>query len=209
MKIKKVFSILLKISVFKTLYYSIKFKAKIIVGKGTVINLQKCSKITILKGGVLFLGYEYTLPQKTVLDIYKKGEIKISGRVSINNGTKIVIGENAILSIGNKTYINEHSRIQCRKRIDIGEKCAIAWNVNILDTDEHTIVIGGIEQLKYADVVIGNNVWIGCNAIILKGVNIEDNVVIGAGSVVTKNIRSKTLNAGNPTKVLKENVSWF
>jgi len=194
-----------KISVIKTIYYSLKFKSKIFVGKGTVINLHRQSKI--INTGVLFIGCDFSLPQKTVLDIYNNGTLKTDGIVKINNGTKIMIWKNAILSIGNGSYINEHSRVQCRKSIKIGENCAISWNVNILDTDEHEIIIDGKRKQKEKEVIIGNHVWIGCNCTILKGVNIGDGAVIGAGTVVTKDIKVKSLVVGNPYKI-REGIDW-
>jgi maltose O-acetyltransferase len=55
-------------------------------------------------------------------------------------------------------------------------------------------------------VIIGDNVWIGERAIILKGVNIGDNAIVAAGSVVTKSIPNNSLVAGNPAKIIKQNL---
>ena len=57
---------------------------------------------------------------------------------------------------------------------------------------------------KGVPITIGNNVWIGGNATILPGVNIGDNSVIGAGSVVTKDIPSNVLAVGNPCRIIKK-----
>lgn len=205
-KVKKIFVILSKTSMIKTLYYSLKFKSQIIIGRGTALNLQKGSQIVVTKGR-LYLGYDFTLPQKTVLDIYHNGRLVIDGVVRINRGTKVLIGENAILKIGHNTYINEHSRIQCREDIEIGKGCAIAWNVNILDTDEHVAVINGKKSTN-GKVTIGNRVWIGCNVIILKGTVLGDGSIIAAGSVVTKDVPQATLIGGNPAKIIREGIEW-
>ena len=59
--------------------------------------------------------------------------------------------------------------------------------------------------LEYAfPITVGNNVWIGANVTVLPGVSIGDDAVIGAGSVVTKNIPSGVLAAGNPCRVIRE-----
>jgi acetyltransferase-like isoleucine patch superfamily enzyme len=206
-KIRSYLNLFLKLSLFKTVYYSLKFNSVIFLGKGSIINLHKNAHIIVNKGR-LNIGLEYTLPQKTVIDIHRNAKFIINGMVNINKGTKIMIGENASLKIGNKTYINEHSRIQCRNNIEIGESCAIAWSVNILDTDEHSIITNKEKKKVFGNVKIGNNVWIGCNSIVLKDVEIGNGVVIGAGTIVTKDIPSNCLAVGSPAKVLKENVIW-
>ena len=61
------------------------------------------------------------------------------------------------------------------------------------------------EEREYAKPIkVGNNVWIGGNVVVLPGVTIGDNVVIGAGSIVTKDIPSNSVAVGNPCKVIKE-----
>jgi acetyltransferase-like isoleucine patch superfamily enzyme len=58
--------------------------------------------------------------------------------------------------------------------------------------------------IRTAPVKIGDNVWIGMNAVILKGVNIGDNAVIAAGSVVSKSVAANTIVAGNPAILVKQ-----
>jgi acetyltransferase-like isoleucine patch superfamily enzyme len=58
-------------------------------------------------------------------------------------------------------------------------------------------------------IVIEDNVWIGCNVIILKGVTIGAGSIVAAGSIVTKNVPADSIVAGNPAKVIKENVKWI
>lgn len=59
------------------------------------------------------------------------------------------------------------------------------------------------EKINISPVRIGNNVWIGVRVIILKGINIGDNSIIGAGSVVTKNVPNNSIVVGNPAKVIR------
>lgn len=139
--------------------------------------------------------------------------------ISRRKGSKIVMGHKvklyhdvgiyldsseASIIIGDKTYINRRTELKCQKSIKIGSECAIAWDVTIMDTDYHSV-----DGKNFTSPVnIGNQVWIGCKTIILKGVNIGDGAIVAAGSVVTKDVPPCTIVAGNPAVVIKSNISW-
>ena len=116
-------------------------------------------------------------------------------------GGKIKIGENVGIS---------GTTIYAWNSIEIGANTLIGANCKILDSDLHPIDAGDRMKSDYADfvntapVVIGKNCFIGCNTLILKGVNIGDNSVIGAGSVVTKSIPANVIAAGNPALVVRK-----
>ncbi|MFR2839553.1 MAG: acyltransferase [Zhenhengia sp.] len=206
--IKEIINILPKISIIRTLIYSIRYRGKIIIGKNAKIKIRQKGKINIQKGATLIIGVYYSLPQKMILDIYESGTLNVFGKVNLCTGSKILIGKDAELHIGDGTYINEHSRIQCRKYIEIGENCAISWGVNIMDTDEHYIISNGAKKDKYRSVKIGKHVWIGANATILKGSTIGDNCIVGANSVVNTIINSNSLIVGNPAIIKRCDVNW-
>jgi len=97
--------------------------------------------------------------------------------------------------------------------VTIGEGTLLGANVVIADTDFHPIVPEG-RRYSHADVAVApvtiqENVFIGMNSLILKGVVIGANSVIGAGSVVTKSIPANVIAAGNPCRVLKPLVEEF
>ncbi|MBK8955148.1 MAG: acyltransferase [Saprospiraceae bacterium] len=110
------------------------------------------------------------------------------------------------LIIGDHTYINDNVRIVSHREVQIGNQVLIASGVSIYDHDhqlkwqEHELTFDGYIT---SPVKIGSRVWIGDKVIILKGVTIGDNVVVGAGSVVTADIPSNTIAAGNPCKVIR------
>ena len=100
-------------------------------------------------------------------------------------------------------------QICCNNKITIGKNVWVGTNVTIYDTDFHPI--DPYERLKIpnataksAEVVIEDGVWIGANAMILKGVHIDRCAVIAAGSIVTKDVPAFTIYGGNPAKLIKD-----
>lgn len=136
------------------------------------------------------------------------GEINIGRSAFLYPGVKLsVVGisEKAELKIGENTNIGDRTEIHVGNKVIIGNNCAISWDVCILDRDYHKI--NNLKEIA-KPIIIGDNVWIGCKATILKGVTIGEGAVVAAGSIVTKNVPAKSCVAGNPAKVIKENVVW-
>src|SRR5690606_17596805 len=108
----------------------------------------------------------------------------------------VTVGENCRLyinSFGSEPWL-----------ISIGNKVTITTNVLLLTHDGSTWLVEdkkGRRQL-YRRIIIGNNVFIGKNSIILPGVKIDDNVIVAAGSVVTKSVPSGKIVGGNPAKII-------
>lgn len=114
------------------------------------------------------------------------------------DGGSLRIGRNTGLS-GVTIYAKSH--------IEIGNDCLIGANVKIFDTDFHPsdpeLRRKTPNAGKVAPVTIGDNVFIGANAMVLKGVTIGDDSVIAAGSVVVKDVPAGSLAGGNPAKVIR------
>jgi len=143
-----------------------------------------------------------------------------SNHVSCYAGCSFAIGENGHCTIGDFTLLNG-ALIMAEERIEIGSHCLVSWNVGIADSDFHPLEPArrlidaqalapyfknrpARPKLKTAPVKIADNVWIGMNAVILKGVTIGENSVVAAGSVVTKSVPPNTIVAGNPAVVVKQ-----
>lgn len=118
-----------------------------------------------------------------------------------------------VLIIGKNVQINDYVHISARERIEIRDNVLIASKVFISDLDHGCYssneffdinIIPKERKLFSKPVIIQKNVWIGENVSILSGVEIGENSVIGAGSVVTKNIPKNTIVVGNPAKVIKK-----
>jgi acetyltransferase-like isoleucine patch superfamily enzyme len=137
------------------------------------------------------------------------GEVIFKGSANIGHGSKISIGENGILELGDNFKITAESAIAAHKHIKFGAHCLVSWDCLIMDTDFHKIIEDGHVINSPEAVIIGEKVWIGCRNLILKGAIIADNSIIGANSTVSKDISYKSgIHAGNPIKHYKENVTW-
>ena len=149
--------------------------------------------------------------------------------ISLGQENQIVIGHHCIvaariafdgatgkITVGNNSYIGK-SHLVCHSEITIGDDVVISWGVTIVDHDSHSTKwserahdIADWHQgrknwthVSIAPVTIGNKVWIGFNAIVLKGVTIGDGAVVGAGAVVTKDVPPYTIVAGNPARIIR------
>ena len=136
--------------------------------------------------------------------ISENAEINVD-RFWVYAGSTISVGNNAKLTLGTG-YANYDCKIQCFDSITIGDDVCISEGVTIRDSDNHYIYREGYQMS--APITIGNHVWIGINATILKGVTIGDGAIIAAGSVVTKNVPSRAMVGGVPAKIIRTDVLW-
>jgi acetyltransferase-like isoleucine patch superfamily enzyme len=146
--------------------------------------------------------------------------VVLGNHVSCYAGVSFSLGEHGSCSVGDFTLLNG-ALIMADSQIDIGSHCLISWNVGIADSDFHPIDAAQrrIDTLALAPfykdrpprpaigsapVTIKDNVWIGMNAVILKGVTIGENSIVAAGAVVSKSVPANVVVAGNPAVIVKE-----
>jgi acetyltransferase-like isoleucine patch superfamily enzyme len=145
--------------------------------------------------------------------------VRLRGRVHLSGDGNVVFGEGVSINgavvpvelvtyasgrieIGSHTFINYGSSIAARVSVKIGHYCHIGHYTFIMDNDQHGVV-RRLELPQSDPVIIEDHVWIGAKAIILAGVRIGSRAVIGAGSIVTKDIPPRCVAAGNPARVLR------
>lgn len=153
-------------------------------------------------------------PRGNGLMIRNVGSIEICDNVSFRSKLRaepfksglFTHNKDAVIRIG--SYSAMHGTIiHSNELVEVGERCMFGPGVIILDNDSHFISMDAIERRqgvpKSDPVKIGNNVWIGMRALIMKGVKIDDNSIIASGSVVTRDVPKNTLVGGNPAKIIK------
>jgi acetyltransferase-like isoleucine patch superfamily enzyme len=127
------------------------------------------------------------------------GGVLEAGNCLFFPGVRLEVGSGARLSIGTGTYLNRNAEVIAWTDVRIGRHCMIGWDVLIMDTDQHGI---RGNELDNRPVRIGDRVWIGARAIVLKGVSIGDGAVIGAGAVVTHDVPAGAVATGPAAQVI-------
>ena len=126
-------------------------------------------------------------------------------------GSNCIINSASMIELGNHVSIGPNAVLYCiYKKIIFGNNVLLGPNVTMVNGDHNMRKIGvpiidnnEKEASDDADIIIEDDVWIGANVTVLPGVTIGENSIIGAGSVVTKDIPSNVIAVGNPCKVLR------
>jgi acetyltransferase-like isoleucine patch superfamily enzyme len=149
------------------------------------------------------------------LHVEPRGEVRFGRFVWIGDGTKIRCHE-GVVEIGAKTVMGQECTISAYQHVRIGEQCVIADRAMFIDFDHGVVEVERpirLQGIYKRDVVVGNNVWIGYGACILRGVHVGDNSVIGTNAVVTKDVPANAVVGGIPARVIRmreapEQLRW-
>jgi maltose O-acetyltransferase len=143
------------------------------------------------------------------------GQVSLGSDITIGYGLSAILGDGMVrlkarggearIHVGDGTAISNNTQVFAEQSIMIGARCLIGDGVLIFDSDFHDLSAEGRHQglAVTAAVVLEDNVFIGSRAIILKGVTIGKDSIIGAGSVVVRSIPPGVIAAGNPAKVIR------
>jgi acetyltransferase-like isoleucine patch superfamily enzyme len=179
------------------------------LGSRTV--LDGAERITVRPGGALRIGLgPFGLTSEhdvSVVRVRPAARFVVEGVVSLQRGVRIVV-DSGELQIGHGTNVNGLSKILVAESVRIGSECTVSWDVQILDNDFHTITVDGRTGATKAPVLIGDRVWIGTRAVILKGVEIGAGAVVAAGAVVSRDVPPGTVVAGMPARVVGKVDAW-
>jgi acetyltransferase-like isoleucine patch superfamily enzyme len=146
-----------------------------------------------------------------IMDPHERTHLFIEGKLivkegsSIGKGSRFHIQKNAICEL-NGVHFSGLAIVVVHHELKIGPGTVIAWNVELIDWNSHRII--GSSAAEKKGIIIGSHVWIGSGAKILPGVTVGDGAVIAANAVVTKSVPDHVLVAGNPARVIRENIQW-
>lgn len=184
------------------------FKGNVIVPTPyTIIELRKGGKI--IKKGVTILGFKKFEKSKleTRLLVEKGGILNLQGGIDIGYGSDIEVLPNAKLSIGEGTKTNIGATIICGDRIEIGKNTMLGRHITIRDNNgSHYMNRQGYKNTR--PVIIGDKVWLTEQCTVMPGVKIGDGAIIGALSLVIRNVPAHCLASGHPAEVIDEDILW-
>lgn len=174
---------------------------------GIAFPLQKHFKLR-LKYSKTYIASNTKIRYDNINDIVFGKMVRINDFTTIFCISENKNKPNSKLYIGDNTYIGEYQNIRASGGIiKIGNNCSISQHITIIASNHNIAKDININQQgwdkKKTGVLIEDDVWIGANSVILPGVTIGKGAVIGAGSVVTKNIPKYAIAVGNPAKIIK------
>ena len=133
----------------------------------------------------------------------------------IKNSNIEIVNDNCTIEIGKNCIIGYNCYLSCKEnntKLIIKENCSLSRNIKIMTSDGHPIFNNNkttTQRINNAkDIIINDNIWIADNVTILKGVTIMSNSIIAINSTLTKDVPSNSIFAGNPAKLVKENILW-
>lgn len=210
-------------SIIKTIYYNLRIfplkyalKLPLFVGDTTVIKGSRkgCIRIKgakvrgMLSVGRSFGSYGVYRGIKSVLHFGERGVLVIHGRTAFCTEFKINI--EGILDLGENFDTNNGFNCICKENISFGRNCLLGWNVTVLDSDGHKMKVNGESIKETATVNIGNNVWLGAKTTVLKGSCVEDNTVVGYGTLVSGSYDDNSIIVGGKGKSVRKNsIIWM
>lgn len=157
------------------------------------------------------VGYQFQMEKLPYLtghgSIMIGDQVRLSGKPNFGFSNRVY--EKPSLTIGKGSFIGHGTSFAVAKSISIGSHCLIAGGATIRDFDGHPIDAECRRRNEpqpasaIAPVVIGNDVWIGQGAAILKGVNVGDRAIVASRAVVTKDVPPDAVVAGNPARIVK------
>lgn len=200
------YSVLLKNTQIKAIGKDLKIAAKgsILLNSTLTIQGDNCT---------ISIGQDSLLENCKIIMSGNNQTLKIQEGCRLRNTTFWLEDGNNTILIG-KQVSSEGAHLAATEpggKIELGDDCMLSYDIDIRNGDSH-VIISETENIRInypEDIKIGNHVWIGAHARILKGSILSDNSIIGTGSILSNTrIEANSLVAGVPGKVLKSNVNW-
>ena len=136
------------------------------------------------------------------------GTVGFGGKASIGHGSKLSVRGD--LHLGASFNMTAESTIVCAKEIRFGDDCLLAWDILVMDTDEHPLYDMENQHINPdKPILVGDHVWIGCKCVLLKGAEVPSHTVLAAGTLLKTTFAGEhQVIGGNPPSILKRDVRW-
>ncbi|CAH0534667.1 2,3,4,5-tetrahydropyridine-2,6-dicarboxylate N-acetyltransferase [Vibrio stylophorae] len=165
-------------------------------GRVSIPADAKFGKIRLGFGQVQIADNRYS---RFIWSLKKNAQVSFGNRVKIGTGCRLYVSGK--LSFGERCNFSGESSIVCAREITFGQGCLVSWNTLFMDTDFHPIMDENGSRLnENRSINIGNRVWVGAKATVMKGVALGDNSVVSAGAHVVSSYPAEVILGGNPAK---------
>lgn len=211
--------ICLILSLPKSFYYSVKFygmkgfSCPLLIRYNTIMNIKGSftpPPFSKKRNKIGFGGSSCVPFGKTIISVSRGGSLIFKGSFILSEECVIRIEKQGILTLGDNFYANKNCFFSIDKQVCIGHNVLCGWNVQIRDSDGHSVFTNGIKHSNCKEVSVGNHCWLASDVVVMKGVHIADDNIIAFGSRVLKDCEtSNNLLAGFPAKIIKSDVSWM
>lgn len=211
---KKGLSKLVEVSIMKTLRFNLHYFG--IRGLRFPVLVARNMRLRALKGGVELGSVEFGIVRlgfssvgifdhrssRGMWEVF--GKVRFDGRASFGQGAKISVGQDGSLSIGEDFRNMAEGQFICHDKMRLGRGSLVSWETMLMDTDFHHID----SHPSHAPLSIGDNVWIGCRCIVLKGARVPYGSVLAAGSIITKQLNYERSVYGGINMLIKQGIIW-
>ena len=165
----------------------------------------RLARIWIAPGGRLEVGAGFATERQrgNHVRVYPGGTVRLGPDVWLRTAcgeNRITAFDDATIEVGAEALING-AMLHAKSAIRIGREARLAFGVRVLDADLHDLDCETPERT--APIQIGDRVWLGADVLVLRGVTIGDDVVVAAGSIVTRDLPSNCLAIGTPAKPVR------
>lgn len=166
------------------------------------------------RGNKLEFGNNCTFDRTTFIMYGSNNRIIFGDNCSVEAHSSFwIVGNNCEIIVGRGSTFNHTTHFMVEEenaRVIVGEDCMFANTITVRNADSHKIysMDTGERLNNPKDIHIGNHVWIAARCMILKGVKIGEGSVVGANSIVTKDIPQNVIAAGVPANIVKQNIEW-
>ena len=159
---------------------------------------------------VIEIAEDCLLTNTTVLIYGNNNRLTIDKKARFMGPCRITMEGDSTLMIGENAGIREVQFVLKDANIEIGKLCMFSNHIVLRNTDSHKVISQEDDQVTNpsCDIRLGEHVWIGQNATILKGVSIGKDSIVAMGTIVTKDVPANSIVAGVPSKVVKTGITW-
>ena len=209
-KIQKFF----ETSVLQTIHFNLHYfglkgmRFPVLVSRNySLTSLNGTVSLNKLKTGCIRLGYTSVgiFDRRFDRGIWQcSGEVAFEGEASFGQGSKISVGVNGRLRVGAGFRNTAKGEFVCHEEMYLSSDSLVSWDTLFMDTDTHQID----NKPTSAPVVLGDNVWVGCRCLVLKGAVVPDGSVLAAGTTVTRSLAPERALFGGLNKLLRTEIEW-